>query len=50
MPALNDIEDRTDRLALPAYAALGDADCEGLAELARPFGRTIVEAGFLKLG
>ncbi|MGI5400569.1 SCO6745 family protein [Streptomyces sp. CA-135486] len=42
------IEDRTDRLALPAYAALGDADCERLAELASPFGRAVVEAGLLK--
>ncbi|MEU7059306.1 hypothetical protein [Streptomyces sp. NPDC046197] len=44
------IEDRTDRLALAAYAALGDADCERLAELADPFGRAVVEAGLLKLG
>ncbi|MGV9565188.1 helix-turn-helix domain-containing protein [Streptomyces sp. NPDC003480] len=44
------IEKRTDRLALPAYAALGDADCEPLAELASPFGRAVVEAGLLKLG
>jgi hypothetical protein len=43
------IEDRTDRLALPAYAALGEADCERLAELASPFGRAVVEAGLLKL-
>ncbi|MFC5212889.1 SCO6745 family protein [Streptomyces coerulescens] len=43
------IEDRTDRLALPAYAALGDADCERLAELAGPFGRAVVEAGLLTL-
>ncbi|QIP83231.1 hypothetical protein GLX30_03100 [Streptomyces sp. Tu 2975] len=44
------IEDRTDRLALPAYAALGDADCERLAELASPFGRAVVDAGLLKVG
>ncbi|MGW3199091.1 SCO6745 family protein [Streptomyces sp. NPDC001118] len=44
------IEDRTDRLALPAYAALGEAGCERLAELASPFGRAVVEAGLLKLG
>ncbi|MGV4982814.1 SCO6745 family protein [Streptomyces sp. NRAIS4] len=44
------IEDRTDRLALPAYAALGDAGCERLAELASPFGRAVVEAGLLTLG
>ncbi|WP_435271108.1 SCO6745 family protein [Streptomyces sp. 1222.5] len=42
------IEDRTDRLALPAYAALGDAGCERLAELARFYGRTVVDAGLLK--
>ncbi|MEU2584083.1 hypothetical protein ABZ612_14190 [Streptomyces avermitilis] len=44
------IEDRTDRLALPAYAALGDAGRERLAELASPFGRAVVEAGLLKTG
>ncbi|MET8450103.1 hypothetical protein [Streptomyces sp. NPDC005209] len=44
------IEDRTDRLALPAYAALGDSGCERLAELASPFGRAVVEAGLLKVG
>ncbi|MFJ8085310.1 hypothetical protein ACIQ6Y_32470 [Streptomyces sp. NPDC096205] len=44
------IEDRTDRLALPAYAALGDAGCERLAELAGPFGRAVVDAGLLSLG
>ncbi|MFH9229934.1 SCO6745 family protein [Streptomyces lydicus] len=44
------IEDRTDRLALPAYAALGEADCERLAELASPFGRAVVDAGLLKVG
>ncbi|MEU9992988.1 hypothetical protein AB0E10_40715 [Streptomyces sp. NPDC048045] len=42
------IEDRTDRLALPAYAALGDVGCERLAELGSPFGRAVVEAGLLK--
>ncbi|MFE9017901.1 hypothetical protein ACFYNL_04860 [Streptomyces sp. NPDC007808] len=44
------IEDRTDRLALPAYAALGDAGCERLAELASAFGRAVVRAGLLKPG
>ncbi|MEU9115174.1 hypothetical protein AB0D04_26165 [Streptomyces sp. NPDC048483] len=44
------IEDRTDRLALPAYVALGDTGCERLAELARPFGRAVVDAGLLELG
>jgi hypothetical protein len=41
------IEDRTDALALPAYAALGDDGCERLAELARPFGRAVTDAGLL---
>ncbi|MCW7940606.1 SalK [Streptomyces hygroscopicus] len=44
------IEDRTDLLALPAYAALGDAGCERLADLASSFGRAVVEAGLLELG
>lgn len=44
------IEDRTDRLALPTYAALGDAGCERLAELASAFSRAVVEAGLLKPG
>ncbi|MEV7967098.1 hypothetical protein AB0O34_14095 [Sphaerisporangium sp. NPDC088356] len=41
------IEDRTDALALPAYAALGEEDCARLAELARSFGRTVVDSGLL---
>jgi hypothetical protein len=44
------IEDRTDALAMPAYGALGEEGCERLAELARPFGRGVVDAGLLKLG
>jgi hypothetical protein len=44
------IEDRTDALALPAYGALGEDGCERLAELARPFGRRVVEAGLLNVG
>ncbi|MBY8840611.1 hypothetical protein [Streptomyces sp. SP2-10] len=44
------IEDRTDRLALPAYAALGDSGCARLAELASPFGRAVKEAGLIQLG
>lgn len=43
------IEDRTDTLAMPAYGALGEEDCERLADLARPFGRSVVDAGLLKL-
>lgn len=41
------IEDRTDARALPAYAALGEDGCERLAELARPFGRAVTDAGLL---
>ncbi|WP_308164238.1 SCO6745 family protein [Nonomuraea sediminis] len=44
------VEDRTDALALPAYAALGEDGCERLAELARPFGRAVVDRGLLNLG
>ncbi|MGW4562553.1 SCO6745 family protein [Streptomyces sp. NPDC004561] len=44
------IEDRTDRLALPAYAALGEAACERLAELSGPVGGTVLDAGLLKVG
>ncbi|MBA2893887.1 SCO6745 family protein [Nonomuraea soli] len=44
------IEARTDALALPAYAALGEDGCARLAELARPFGRGVVSAGLLNLG
>jgi hypothetical protein len=41
------IEDRTDELALPAYAALSDDELARLAELARIFGRAVVDAGLL---
>ncbi|MFI6787435.1 hypothetical protein ACIBG4_08905 [Nonomuraea sp. NPDC050383] len=44
------IEDRTDALALPAYGVLGEDGCERLAELARPFGRAVVDAGLLDMG
>ncbi|MFG1702724.1 hypothetical protein ACFLIM_05990 [Nonomuraea sp. M3C6] len=43
------IEDRTDILAMPAYEALGEEGCERLAELARPFGRRVVDAGLLNI-
>ncbi|YCK41961.1 SCO6745 family protein [Actinomadura sp. ATCC 39365] len=43
------LETRTDTLAMPAYGALGEPDCERLADLARPFGRRIVDSGLLKL-
>ncbi|TDD72902.1 hypothetical protein E1293_32110 [Actinomadura darangshiensis] len=43
------MEDRTDELALPPYAALGEKDCDRLAELARPFGKAVMEAGLFTL-
>jgi hypothetical protein len=44
------LEDRTDALAVPAYAALGEEGCERLADLARPFGRAVVDNGLLDPG
>ena len=41
------IEERTDTLALPAYSVLGEDGCARLAELARSFGRAIVDQGLL---
>jgi hypothetical protein len=41
------IEDRTDELALPAYAELSDEELARLAEQARVFGRAVVDAGLL---
>jgi hypothetical protein len=42
-----EIEEHTDRLAAPAYAALGADGALRLAELTRPLSRTLVKAGFL---
>ncbi len=39
------VEDTTDRLALPAWQALGDEGCARLRELVRPLSTAIVEAG-----
>jgi hypothetical protein len=41
------IEDRTDALAVAAYAPLGPEGCERLRDLARPFSRAVVGAGLL---
>lgn len=38
------IESRTDELSVPAYAALGDAGCQRLRELARPLSRLMAQA------
>jgi hypothetical protein len=42
-----EIEAATDRLAMPAYAALGEDGLRRLAELTRPLSRTLVKAGML---
>jgi hypothetical protein len=39
------VEDRTDALAAPAYAAIGEEACERLRTLCRPLSRAIVDAG-----
>jgi hypothetical protein len=44
------VEERTDGLAMAAYGALGEDGCERLADLARPFGRRVVDAGLLRFG
>jgi hypothetical protein len=41
------VEDLTDRLAEPAYAALGEDGCARLAELGRPLSDAVIEAGML---
>jgi hypothetical protein len=41
------VEDRTDALAVPAYAPLGEDGCARLRELARPYSRAVVDAGLL---
>ncbi|MEY2431001.1 MAG: hypothetical protein QOC92_726 [Acidimicrobiaceae bacterium] len=40
-----EIEDQTDVLALPAWEALGEAGCNELRALVRPWSKTIVESG-----
>ncbi len=44
------VEDRTDALAAPAYAVLGEDGCARLRELCRPWSRAIVESGGLGFG
>jgi hypothetical protein len=39
------VEDRTDELAAPAYAVLGEDGCDRLRSLGRPLSKAIVEAG-----
>jgi len=41
------VEDETDRLSVAAYAPLGEAGCERLRQLCRPWSRAVVDAGAL---
>ena len=41
------VEDLTDQGALPAYVALGEDGCDRVRTLARPFSKTVIEAGLL---
>ena len=43
-----DLEDRTDELAVAAYAVLGPAGCARLAELARPLSQAIIDSGLYR--
>jgi hypothetical protein len=42
-----EVEDATDRLAVPAYAALGEDTCSELRGLARPYSQSVVASGTL---
>lgn len=44
-----EVEDRTDRLAVAPYRALGEDGCAQLRRLARPLSRAIIDAGGLSL-
>ena len=43
-----DLEDRTDELAVAAYAALGAAGCARLTELARPLSQAVIDSGLYR--
>lgn len=43
------VEEKTDLLAVPAYAVLGAAGCTRLVELAGPISRAVAEAGLLNV-
>ena len=45
-----EVEDVTDRLAVPAYSALGDEACADLRRLARPFSQAVVASGTFGFG
>jgi hypothetical protein len=42
------LEDRTDELAVAAYAALGPAGCDRLLELARPLSQAVIDSGLYR--
>jgi hypothetical protein len=44
-----EVEDRTDVLALPAWQHLGEEGCARLRELVRPLSKAVVDAGGLKV-
>jgi hypothetical protein len=46
----NEVEAATDRLAAPAYAAIGEEGCAELRRLARPFSQAVVAATFPAAG
>jgi len=41
------VEDRTDALAVAAYAPLGDDACQQLREITRPLSKAVIDAGLL---
>jgi hypothetical protein len=43
-----ELEDRTDELAVAAWAALGEAGCARLAELARPLSQAVIDSGLYR--
>jgi len=43
-----ELEDRTDELAVGAWAALGPAGCARLTELARPLSQAIIDSGLYR--
>ena len=44
------VEDMTDRLAVPAYSAIGEDACAELRRLARPFSQAVVASGTFGFG
>jgi len=44
------VEDRTDALSVPAYAALGEEGTARLGEIGRHFSRAVIDSGLLPFG